>query len=172
MGNGKDTCNDRRVPRQATGKTPVRNLRIADDVWLPALAKAEAEGRTLTSVIDAFVRDYSESALGEAYDFTLANWPAAGAWGKEHAGSLAALHKSLMEAGIVLPGEWLTVAAWLAVDRHPGDPGQQKRILAGHVVGRYTSVPDGAVKAGFRDGRQIAETVLAILGNYLPLSGD
>lgn len=147
----------------------MRNLRIADEAWLPALAKAEAEGRTLTSVIDAFIRDYSETPLGDAYAFTVAGWPAAGPWAAERESSLDALRKSLMEAGIVLSGEWLAVAAWLAADRHPGDVTQQKRILAGHVIGWFTSVPDGAQKAGFRDAGQLAEVVLGILGQHLPL---
>jgi hypothetical protein len=54
----KYTCNDRRVPRPATGKTPNRNLRVPDAIWDAALAKAHAEGRTLTDVITAYLRRY------------------------------------------------------------------------------------------------------------------
>jgi hypothetical protein len=54
----KGTCDDRRVPRPPTGKTPVRNLRVVDEVWLPALEKARAEGRTLTEVIVTYLRRY------------------------------------------------------------------------------------------------------------------
>ena len=52
------TCDDRGMPRPPTGKTPVRNLRVVDEVWLPALAKARAEGRTLTEVIVGYLRRY------------------------------------------------------------------------------------------------------------------
>jgi len=54
----KYTCDDRGMPRPPTGKTPVRNLRVVDEVWLPALAKARAEGRTLTDVIVTYLRRY------------------------------------------------------------------------------------------------------------------
>ena len=37
---------------------PNRNLRVANEVWLPALAKARAEGRPLTEVIVAYLRRY------------------------------------------------------------------------------------------------------------------
>lgn len=41
--------------------TPNRTIRVRDELWEPALAKAEAEGVTLTSIIIAalerFLRD-------------------------------------------------------------------------------------------------------------------
>jgi len=46
------------MPRPATGKTPVRNLRVPEHIWGPALDKAKAEGRTLTEVITAYLRRY------------------------------------------------------------------------------------------------------------------
>jgi len=46
------------MPRPATGKTPVRNLRVPDHIWQSAQAKAKAEGRTLTEVITAYLRRY------------------------------------------------------------------------------------------------------------------
>jgi hypothetical protein len=51
-------CDDGNVPRPATGKTPLRNLRVPDDIWTAALAKARAEGRSLTEVIVAYLRRY------------------------------------------------------------------------------------------------------------------
>src|SRR5260370_26049364 len=57
----KDTCDHRQVGRPATGKTHVRNLRSPDEVWLPALARAVAEGETLTDVPNASLRDYGRS---------------------------------------------------------------------------------------------------------------
>jgi len=38
--------------------TPLRNLRVADDLWHAARVKAEANGTSLTAVIVAFLRRY------------------------------------------------------------------------------------------------------------------
>ena len=46
------------MPRPATGKTPNRNLRVPEQIWEAALAKARAEGRTLTEVITTYLRRY------------------------------------------------------------------------------------------------------------------
>ena len=47
------------VPNQPA--TPNRTIRVPDDVWEPAMAKAHAEGTTLTEVIiralKAYLRD-------------------------------------------------------------------------------------------------------------------
>jgi hypothetical protein len=39
-------------------KTPVHSLRVDGDLWRAAQAKAEAEGRTLTGVIVAYLKRY------------------------------------------------------------------------------------------------------------------
>ena len=39
--------------------TTLRNVRVEDDLWLPAKAKAQAEGRTLSDVIRQALRKYS-----------------------------------------------------------------------------------------------------------------
>ncbi|MEU2339943.1 YlcI/YnfO family protein [Streptomyces sp. NPDC013172] len=49
------------VGRPATGKTPVRNIRVPDGLWEAAKAKAKAEGRTLTDVIVAALHRYVAS---------------------------------------------------------------------------------------------------------------
>jgi hypothetical protein len=46
------------MPRPATGKTPLRNVRIPANVWDEAKAIAEKRNETLTSVIDAALRRY------------------------------------------------------------------------------------------------------------------
>ena len=58
MDSGKYTCDNQRMPRPATGRTPVRNLRVPGDIWHAAQQKAQAEGRTLTEVIVAYLRRY------------------------------------------------------------------------------------------------------------------
>jgi hypothetical protein len=57
----KDVCEDRQMPRPATGRTPVRNIRVAERIWRAAQEKAEREGRTLTDVIVAYLRRYISS---------------------------------------------------------------------------------------------------------------
>lgn len=54
----KDVCEDRHVPRPATGETPVRNIRVPKNLWEAAKAKARAEGRTITDVLLAYLRRY------------------------------------------------------------------------------------------------------------------
>ena len=54
----KYTCDTRQMPRPATGKTPVRNLRVPSSIWKAAKEKAEAEGRTLTDVLVAYLKRY------------------------------------------------------------------------------------------------------------------
>lgn len=38
--------------------TKIRSVRAPDEVWLPALERAEAEGTSLSAVIVAFLREY------------------------------------------------------------------------------------------------------------------
>jgi hypothetical protein len=45
-----------RVPNQP--KTPNRVIRVEESLWRAAQAKAKAEGRTLTSVIVAYLKRY------------------------------------------------------------------------------------------------------------------
>lgn len=44
--------------RSEVAKTPLRNLRVPDDLWDAARAKAEAEGRTVTDVLIAALKRY------------------------------------------------------------------------------------------------------------------
>ena len=51
------------VPNQP--KTPQRSIRVADDIWLAAKAKAEAEGQTVSDVVRQALEEYL-SAEGDA----------------------------------------------------------------------------------------------------------
>jgi hypothetical protein len=62
MASRKDTCNDQLMPRPATGKTPVRNVRIPEALWRDAQEVAKSEGRTMTDVIIAYLRRYGAPA--------------------------------------------------------------------------------------------------------------
>lgn len=171
MRTGKYTCEDQRVPKQSTGRTPVRNLRVPDERWLPALAKAEAEGRTLTEVIDGFLGEYAGKPLAEARQFTLTNWPESQQWRQDHAGALMSLIREVEAVIGPVDFAWLLIAAWLASTRHPADQVQQRRVLTGHIIGRALDMPaDAAWRARFRDTRHLLDTVQAVLEEHMPLS--
>ena len=166
-----DTCNDEDVPKPATGKTPVRTLRLGDEKWLPAVAKAEAEGRTLSSVLEAAIDAYNAQPLEEPRRFTLANWPEAAQWARLRSGALRVLRDDLAPSTGPLPAEWLAVAAWLASTRHPADVAQQNRILTGHIVGRAVDEPREAHwRQVNRDSRRLSADVQQIVDRHLPLS--
>jgi hypothetical protein len=46
------------MARPATGKTPLRNVRVPDELWNAAMAEAKAEGRSLTDVIVSDLHRY------------------------------------------------------------------------------------------------------------------
>lgn len=165
------TCDDRRMPRPATGKTPVRNTRIPDETWLPALARAEVLSDTGTDAVDAGLRWYAGTPLPAAYELDFGNWPQARAWAAENAPLLRKLGTALKSELTGIPRDWLAVAAWLAVTRHPGDRDQQQRILAGHVL-RYI-VSDEDLLASlldpdrFRNMQHVLDTASAIITRCL-----
>jgi hypothetical protein len=47
------------MTKQPAGPTPVRNVRVSDDVWETALANARAEGKTITEVIIGCLKRYN-----------------------------------------------------------------------------------------------------------------
>jgi hypothetical protein len=166
-------CDDQRVPKPATGKTPVRNARIPDEVWLPAVAKAEMEGRSASEAMTEALRKWAAEPGAPAFGFTYANWPGAKDWALRHASALDVLTRELNAAWLGLPSEWIAIAAWLASTRHPADEAQQRRVLAGHVIGRAIATPaDAAWRARFRDTRHLLDTVQAILDERMPVSED
>jgi hypothetical protein len=162
-------CDDQRVPKPATGKTPVRNARIPDEVWLPALAKAEMEGRSASEAMTEALRNYAYEDDLSSYQFTFANWPDAREWALPRAAALGMIVAELAAAFVVRPAEWVAIAAWLASTHHPGDVAQQRRVITGHVLRRsdYASV-----REHYRDTRHLSETVQAILDRHLPVAED
>lgn len=162
------TCDDQQVPKPATGKTPVRSARVADEEWLPAVARAEMEGRTASDVMADGIRQYGAGPAAGAYDFTIANWPDAAAWARDHLAALGRLMDDLDAALGSVPVEWLSVAAWLASTHHEGDAAQQNRVVTGHILRRFADLD--AVRARYRDTRHLSETVQAILAAHLPLA--
>jgi hypothetical protein len=157
------------MPRPATGKTPVRNLRVADDIWLPALAKAVAEGRTLTDVIEGSLRRYNAKAVPPDHQFKFANWPDVSPWLDERMGAFNALDGEISDVLGRDDPEYLAVATWLAVTRHPSDTSQQQRVLTGFLLSPALDDTKGAWRNRYRDSRHLAEVILEVLGRHLPL---
>lgn len=58
--------NNAGMPRPKTGVTPKRNFRMPDAVWLPAVEKAEQEGRTMTAVISSALTRYAAAPAPDA----------------------------------------------------------------------------------------------------------
>lgn len=164
------TCDNQRMPRPATGKTPVRNVRIPDEDWFPLVAKAEMEGRTASDALAESARRYVADAPLTGYEFTFANWPEARAWADTHAAVLGALNEEIDAATGFLPPQWLAIAAWLGSTHHEGDPAQQKRVITGHILRRAMEVTSGGWRDRYRDSRHLSETVQAILEQHLPLN--
>lgn len=46
------------MARPATGKTPLRNVRVPDELWSAAMTEAKEEGRSLTDVIVSDLHRY------------------------------------------------------------------------------------------------------------------
>ena len=46
------------MPRPKTGVTPVRNIRVPEELWRAAQAEAERRGETLTEAIIAALQRY------------------------------------------------------------------------------------------------------------------
>jgi hypothetical protein len=53
------------MTKQPPGPTPVRNLRVSDEIWETALQNATNEGRTLTEVITSYLKRYNAAATGK-----------------------------------------------------------------------------------------------------------
>lgn len=48
--------------------TPLRSIRVPDDIWDPAIAKATAEETDLSTVIRDFLADYNSQPAGPRKD--------------------------------------------------------------------------------------------------------
>ncbi|MFD6324215.1 hypothetical protein ACFWOL_15395 [Streptomyces sp. NPDC058442] len=56
------------MARPATGKTPLRNVRVPDALWEAAKERAAAEGRTVTDVVVAALHRYVSAPRPERED--------------------------------------------------------------------------------------------------------
>jgi hypothetical protein len=120
---------------------------------------------------DGFLGDYAGKPIAGARQFTLSNWPEARQWIESHSQAITALTGDLEASTGTTPPDWLAIAAWLASTRHPADQVQQRRVLAGHIIGRAIDMPANSEwRVKFRDTRHLLDTVQAILDQRMPLS--
>lgn len=143
-------------------------MRVADEVWLPAIAKAVADGTTVTDVVTASLRDYVRKP--PSHRFTFAEWPDARPW-------LDAHYPGWREAAVALADvtagfadeEYAGIALWLAMTRHPADPAQQQRVIAGLLLGRADTVTRGGWRKRYTDSRALLRAITGVLSEHLPL---
>lgn len=68
------------MPRPKTGVTPVRNIRIGEDLWRSAQASARDQGETLTAVIEraltAYVAEHPAAADASSAPTAMPDGPA------------------------------------------------------------------------------------------------
>jgi len=166
MDSCKDTCDDRRVARPATGKTPLRNLRIDHDVWLPALARTVADDTTVTDLVDGTLRDYGSAPLDRP--LTFGQWPDA-------AHELAADYPRWPELAaaieVAAPGladtDYIGVTLWLAMTRRR-DPKQQRHIIAGFLLRRAMTAEAGGWREKYDDLDALLKAIDQVLDEHLP----
>jgi hypothetical protein len=162
------TCHALKMPRPATGKTPLRTLRADDVTWLPSLARAAEEETSLSAVVDGYLGEWGMGgAAGRDLDY--GRWPEARAWAEGRAAALAALRAGLEESLGPVEAEWLAVAAWLAARRFPSDPGHQRRIIAGNILRRAAADPRPLWLEKNRNAARLAKASQEILKRHLPL---
>lgn len=157
MDSCKDTREDAPVPRQATGKTTLRNLRLNDLVWLPALALTVADGDTVTDLVDDILRDYVSTPY--IRPLTFGDWPDASPWLGAHYPGWLELASAIQAAAPGLADtEYIGVAVWLAMDRRR-DPNQRRHVIAGFLLHRAMT----AETAGWREKRDDTQALLNLL---------
>ncbi len=159
----KDTCDDQRVGRPATGKTPLRNVRSGDDIWLPVLAKALAEATTATDVVNAGLREY----ISTPPDLTFSEWPEAPQWLEGNCPGWRKTAAAVRDVTADLADEeYLGVALWLAVTRHrPADQAPQ-RLVAGFLLLRANLVTEGGWRDRYPDSDALLRAINAVLSEH------
>ena len=169
----KDTCNDVAVGRPPTGRTPLRNLRSDNDVWYPALARAVADGNTVTNLVNDILRDYVSAP--PARPLTFGDWPNAGPWLDTHYPAWPEVAAAIQSAAPGLADtEYIGVALWLAFTRRRHRK-EQQNIIAGFLLQHaitITAAPGRKVAAGdwqerYDDTQALLEAVNQVLDEQL-----
>jgi hypothetical protein len=155
----RDTCDNRPVARPATGKTPLRNLRSDNEVWLPALARTVADGTTATDLVNEMLSEYGSGLQ----PLTFSAWPAAPAW---LAAEYPAWTEVAAELEVAAPGladtEYIGVALWLAITRRR-DRKQQQNVIAGFLLARAITITAGGWREKYADTEDLLQAINQVL---------
>ncbi len=166
MDSCKDTCDDLRVGRPATGKTPLRNLRSDNVVWLPALARTVAEDTTVTALFNDTLREYG-SALPDP-PLTFGHWPDAVPWLDAHYRAWPKLAAAIQVAAPGLADtDYIGVALWLAMTRRR-DRKQQQHVIAGFLLSRAMTTEAAGWREKYDDLEALLKAINQVLDEHLP----
>jgi hypothetical protein len=163
----KDTCDDLPVGRPATGRTPLRNHRSHNVVWLPALARTVAEDTTVTDFINEALSEYGSTPLTRSLTFR--HWPEAAPWLDAHYPAWPELAAALQAAAPGLAdADYIGVAVWLAITRRRADRKLQQHIIAGFLLQRaITGTADGW-REKYDDTEALLTAINQVLDEQLP----
>ena len=157
---------DRRVARPKTGWTKAHNMRFGPELWLPQVALAVAEGTTVTAMVAEDMRIRQRRGLRRPQWF--ASWPQAASWLEGNYPDWRRLADAIAAVTGDLTGpEYTAVAMWQAMTRHPGDPEEQKGLIAGFVLLAAAADTAGTWQEDYIDSRALLAAVLRVLDEHL-----
>jgi hypothetical protein len=169
MDSCKDTCDDLPVGRPATGKTPLRNLRLGDLVWLPALARTVAGDTTVTGEVEGYLRDYGSAPPDPP--LTFGHWPDAAPWLDAHYPAWPKLAAAIESSAPGLAdSDYIGVALWLAMTRRR-DRKQQRHAIAGFLLSRAMTTEAAGWREKYDDLEALLEAIYQVLDEQLPGRG-
>lgn len=121
MESRKYTCDTDRMPRPATGVTPVRNLRVKGEIWDPALERAKGDGTTITNVITRFLERYNAMTTAERLEAAGLNEPTDVAIRPDiRSLNVATIRRLAAKAEEIAPDGWASrIAAGVPADERP-----------------------------------------------------
>ena len=141
-------------------------MRFGDELWLPQLALAVAEGTTATAMAAEDMR--ARHRRGLRRPLTFADWPQAPSWLAANYPGWRRLADAIMEVTGYLTGSaYIGVAVWQAMTRHPGDPKEQKQLVAGFVLLAAAADTAGTWQENYIDSRALLAAVLTVLDEHL-----
>jgi hypothetical protein len=146
-------------------------MRIADELWLPQVAKALADGTTVTELVTADMRERIRTPPDR--ELTFGRWPQAPAWLQANCPAWRAWAAAI---GAVIAGlaseayieEYLGVALWLALTRQPDDRSQQQRLIAGFLLLLASTAAAGDWQERYLDSRALLRAVTGTLEQLPP----
>lgn len=146
-------------------------MRIPDELWLPLSARAAADGTTVTELVIADMRERIRTPPG--HELTFSQRPEAAGWLKANCPAWRAWAAAI---GAVIAGlaseayieEYLGVALWLALARHPDDRAQQQRLIAGFLLLLAATATAGDWQERYLDSRALFRAITGALEQLPP----